>query len=70
MHMTSDVARNKAIFSEFQRTLNHSDPSLEVLGRFVKADVIDHTAAPGELQGLEGVQQRMAAWRGAFAAAT
>ena len=68
--MNNDVQQNKQVFSDFQKTLNRQDWSLRSLGKYLKPDIVDHTAAPGERPGIEGVHSRMAAWYAAFTDAT
>lgn len=68
--MSTHVEQHKEVFAGFRRAVNRHDWSLGVLGKFLKADVVDHTAESGGLQGIEGVQQRLAEWHAAFDEAT
>src|SRR4051812_13901646 len=68
--MTATLQQNKDVFSEFQKALNRQDWSVPALARYLKPDVIDHIAAPGDVPGIEGVHQRLTKWRAAFADAT
>jgi predicted ester cyclase len=67
--MNNDVGQNKEVFSDFQKALNRQDWSLRTLGKYLKPDIVDHTAAPGERPGIEGVHARITAWHAAFAEA-
>ena len=68
--MRTNVQQNKQLYSEFQKALNRRDWSVSALKRYVKPDVIDHTADPDDLQGLEGVHKRLGSWYASFDDAT
>jgi predicted ester cyclase len=61
------VKRNKEVLHGFQtEVFNGNDWSIETLKKYLKEDIVDHNAFPGDLPGLEGVRSRFSYWAEAF----
>ncbi len=61
------IKKNKEILRGFQtEVFNGNDWSIKTLSKYLKEDIIDHNAFPGDLPGLEGVRSRFSYWAEAF----
>jgi predicted ester cyclase len=64
---TGPTAVNTALLLHFREDVfNANDWSTANLARFLRADIIDHNAFPGDPPGLEGVRVRFSMWRDSF----
>jgi steroid delta-isomerase-like uncharacterized protein len=57
--------QNKAIVRRFFEEVGNQG-NLDLAGEIFAADVVDHTAPPGQAPGLEGVKHNLAIFRTAF----
>jgi len=64
---TGPLAANKKLLLHFQHDVfNANDWSNANLARFLKPDIIDHNAFPGDPPGIDGVRSRFSMWQAAF----
>jgi predicted ester cyclase len=64
---TGGVAVNKELLLKFREgVFNANDWSTANLAKYLKPDIIDHNAFPGDQPGLEGVRSRFSMWQAAF----
>src|SRR5215475_978735 len=61
------VKRNKDIYLAFQsEVINKNDWSTETVLKYLKEDLFDHNAEPGDPPGFEGYRARYLQWAEAF----